>query len=109
MTLSRLFLASLVSAAVAATIFALLTAAYPADLAVPCPTANPCKVITLTQEEEQALTGAKGILASAVDARLVDLLGVATYFRDKIRDAPNGTPRPPDKPADPPKPEPPKP
>lgn len=57
-----------------------------------CPTPAPCKVLTLTPEEEQALLGPKMILDTAETGRPLDLLGVVRYFRDKIASAPKGAP-----------------
>lgn len=61
-----------------------------------CPTDAPCKVITLTDQELQALTGPNMILDTAQQGRPLDLAGVVTYFRNKIQIAPSGTlpPRP---------------
>lgn len=58
-----------------------------------CPTAQPCKVLTLTQEEEQALIGERSILDTALQGRPLDLGGAVTYFREKIRTAPAGQPK----------------
>lgn len=49
-----------------------------------------CKVITLTPLEEQALTGERGILDTAQLGRPLDLTGAVTYFREKIKVAPEG-------------------
>lgn len=66
--------------------------------AVQCPAPTPqspgatCKVIVLTPLEEQALTGERGILDTAQLGRPLDLTGAVTYFRDKIKSAPEGKP-----------------
>jgi hypothetical protein len=54
-----------------------------------CPN-GPCKVITLTQQEEQALTGPNMVLDAAEFARRMDLGQVVAYFRKKIAEAPPG-------------------
>lgn len=61
-----------------------------------CPTPDPCKVLTLTPQEEGFLTQPGGILDTAQKGRLVDLVGPVQYFRDRIRDAPAGEPKKPD-------------
>lgn len=61
--------------------------AYAAD----CPPGAPsCKVITLTPDEERALTGANMILDTAQQGRALDMTSVANYFRRKIETAPAG-------------------
>jgi hypothetical protein len=55
------------------------------------PNTGSCKVITLNPDEEKALTGQNMVLDSAEWARRLDLSGIATYFRDKIKSAPAGT------------------
>lgn len=73
-------------------------AQQPDGAAVQCPAPTPqspgatCKVITLTPLEEQALTGERGILDTAQLGRPLDLTGAVTYFRDKIKSAPEGKP-----------------
>lgn len=57
-----------------------------------CQTTSPCKVIMLSREEEEALTGPNQILDTALQGRPLDLLGKVTYFRDKLRTAPAGAP-----------------
>src|SRR5262245_61303674 len=60
--------------------------------AEPCPSGTQsCKVLTLTPDEEQALTGARGILDTAKQGRPLDLGGAVEYFRTKIDKAPAGT------------------
>lgn len=71
-----------------------------------CPSPQPCKILTLSQEEEQALVASitiadnpnrqvPGIFATAEQARPLDLGGAVRYFRDKIANAPRGIPQPP--------------
>ena len=57
-----------------------------------CPSPQPCKVLILTPDEEQALTGPRGILDTAEQGRPLDLGGAVKYFRAKIDKAPAGTP-----------------
>lgn len=59
-----------------------------------CQTASPCKIVILSAEEEQALLGPNMILDTAQQGRPLDLSGAVTYFRDKLRQAPRGTPQP---------------
>lgn len=65
---------------------------------VQCPAPTPqspaatCKVIVLSPLEEQALAGDRGILDTAQLGRPLDLTGAVTYFRDKIKNAPEGKP-----------------
>lgn len=62
-----------------------------------CPDKNPCRILTLTPDEETALTGDKQILMTAEQGRFIDLTQAVRYFRDKIRAAPMGdSPQPPD-------------
>jgi len=78
----------------------ILLLATPAALALPrhanadprtdCPTPKPCKVLVLTEEEQNVLMNEKGILATAAAARSLDLAGVTTYFQHKIASAPAG-------------------
>lgn len=49
---------------------------------------QPCRILTLTPEEETALTGPNMILQSAEQGRFLDLSSAVKYFRDKIRAAP---------------------
>jgi len=55
-----------------------------------CQTASPCKIMILSKEEEEALTGLNQILDTALQGRPLDLMGKVNYFRDKIRNAPAG-------------------
>lgn len=58
-----------------------------------CLTQSPCKIIILSQEEEQALIGERMVFDTATAARMLDLAGVVAYFRDKLVKAPAGTPQ----------------
>jgi hypothetical protein len=71
-------------------LLALVPAAAAADPRTDCPSPQPCKVITLTAEEEQALFGPKMVFDTAVAGRQIDLFGVASYFRSKVAAAPAG-------------------
>lgn len=69
-----------------------LFAATPA-LAVECPTNMPsCKVLFLSPQEESILVQPNGLLDTAALARRVDYDGVVSYFKQKIKDAPQGEP-----------------
>lgn len=61
-----------------------------ADPRTDCPDANPCKVLLLNAQEEKILMDEKGILATAAQARNLDLGALATYFQQKISRAPAG-------------------
>jgi len=78
----------------------LLSTAANADDRTTCPMDNPCSIVILTDAEKKILLDDKGILATAAQARQLDLGALATYFQQKIAKAPAG-----DTPA---KPEPPK-
>lgn len=72
-----------------------------ADPRTDCPSTAPCKVITLTAEEEQALFGPRMVFETAVQGRQLDIMPVANYFREKIIKAPAGdAQKPAEKPAD---------
>lgn len=59
--------------------------------AIECPSpGQPCKWISLSQQEEAILVQDKGILATAAEGRRVDLGEVSLYFRKKIESAPQG-------------------
>jgi hypothetical protein len=73
----------------------LSTAAF-ADDRTTCPDPTPCKVITLTAAEEKILLDERGILATASQARALDLAALVTYFQGKIARAPAGD-KPPEK------------
>jgi hypothetical protein len=64
-----------------------------------CPNpGQPCKVITLTQDEEDILVGKPlkqvGILPTAAQARSLDLGQFVSYFLQKIQSAPHGEMKP---------------
>lgn len=59
-------------------------------LQLPCPNDEPCKVLILTSTEINVLTGDNGILATAAQARNLDLGQFVAYFRQKIALAPAG-------------------
>ena len=61
----------------------------------PCPTAEPCKILTLTQQEERLLTGQNGILDTAAQGRALELGGIAVYLKTRIASAPAGEPQKP--------------
>ena len=71
-------------------------------LATECPTpGEPCKVVILSPQEEKALTGQNGVLDTAAQGRLIELSGVAVYFKQKILTAPAGDMKPIEKPVEP--------
>jgi hypothetical protein len=80
--------------------FFTLTAPYAkADSRTDCPSPPAtCKIIVLNAEEERILMDEKGILATAAQARSLDLGALVTYFQQKIAKAPAGdvkeTPKP---------------
>lgn len=84
-----------------ATVFALPAFADPRT---ECPDPSPCKVVTVTAQEEKILMDERGILATAAQARSLDLGALVTYFQQKIAKAPAGdlkeVPKPVEKPAD---------
>lgn len=57
-----------------------------------CQTPAPCKILILSPEEEAALTGERMILDSALNGRIIDMIGPVLYFRRKIEQAPRGLP-----------------
>lgn len=65
-----------------------------ADDRTNCPNPSPCKILTLTAEEQKVLMDDKGILATAAAARNLDLGSLVTYFQQKIANAPAGDARP---------------
>ena len=69
---------------------ALLWSSAYADPRTDCPTPAPCKVITLTQEEEKALVGPNMVFDTAVQGRQLDMFGIITYLRQKLAAAPAG-------------------
>jgi hypothetical protein len=72
----------------------ILTAVFPsialADARLDCPDANPCKLVAITAQEEKILLDERGILATAAQARQLDLAGLVSYFQQKIARAPAG-------------------
>lgn len=64
------------------------------DLALPCPSDEPCVILTLTKTELNVLTAETGILATAAQARNLDLGQYVAYFRQKIALAPAGKNQP---------------
>lgn len=61
-----------------------------ADSRTDCPDANPCKIVAISAQEEKILLDERGILATAAQARSLDLSGLVTYFQQKIARAPAG-------------------
>lgn len=61
-----------------------------ADPRTDCPDANPCKIVMLTAQEEKILLDERGILATAAQARQLDLAGLVAYFQQKIIKSPAG-------------------
>lgn len=59
-----------------------------------CPNDEPCRVVVLTKTEEEILLGERGILATASQARNLDLGQYVAYFRQKIMGSPAGTKAP---------------
>lgn len=57
---------------------------------VTCPTAEPCKILTLTQQEEKLLMAPNGILDTAAQARSLDLGQFSVYLKTRIGNAPAG-------------------
>jgi hypothetical protein len=49
-----------------------------------------CKVLFLTEQEENLLVGRNGILDTAAQGRQIDLGGFAVYFKSRIATAPAG-------------------
>lgn len=72
-----------------------------ADPRTDCPSPKPCKVLVLSEEEQNVLMSEKGILATAAAARSLDLAGLTTYFQQKIASAPAGDVKEAAKPAEP--------
>jgi hypothetical protein len=61
-----------------------------ADPRTDCPDPAPCKIIVLNAQEEKILLDDHGILATAAQARALDLGALVTYFQQKIAKAPAG-------------------
>jgi len=73
------------------TCFALVHAAF----AETCPTpGEPCKVITISPQEEKLLMGQNGVLDTAAQARALDLGQFAVYFKTRIAASPQGEVKP---------------
>lgn len=83
----------LLLASLGAILFYLATAAAFADPRTECPEPTPCKILLLNAQEEQILISERGILATAAQARTLDLAALATYFQQKIAKAPAGDPK----------------
>lgn len=66
------------------------TSSAMAETRTECPDANPCKVMLITAQEEKILLDERGILATAAQARSLDLGSLVTYFQQKIAKAPAG-------------------
>lgn len=67
-----------------------------------CPTpGEKCKILILSPQEENLLTGQNGILDTAAQGRQIDLGGFAVYFKSKIATAPAGEVKPADQPKSP--------
>ena len=75
--------------------------AQTAPLDIPCPNDEPCQVLVLTKTEAAVLTQDNGILATASQARNLDLGQFVAYFRQKIALAPAGKSQPKAEPAPP--------
>lgn len=58
----------------------------------PCPTAEPCKILTLSTQEERLLTAQNGILDTAAQGRALELGQFSVYLKTKIATAPAGEP-----------------
>lgn len=58
----------------------------------PCPTAEPCKILTLTSQEERLLTAQNGILDTAAQGRALELGQFSVYLKTRIASAPAGEP-----------------
>jgi hypothetical protein len=60
---------------------------------IKCPDKNPCRVLFISEAEFAMLMGEKGVLATAAQARNLDLGAFATYMQTKLITAPQGEPR----------------
>jgi hypothetical protein len=56
----------------------------------PCPDNQPCKVLTLTPQEEKLLIGQNGILDTAAQGRALELGQFSVYLKTRIATAPAG-------------------
>ena len=77
------------AAAAAGFTLALATAVYAEPLQCPTP-GEKCKVLFLTEQEEQMLMTKNGILDTAAQARSLDLGQFAVYLKTRIAAAPAG-------------------
>lgn len=66
-----------------------------------CPNpGEPCKIVTISPQEEQLLIKQGGILDTAQAGRYIDLGNIVAYFRMKLANAPAGEVKPkPEQPA----------
>jgi hypothetical protein len=60
---------------------------------IKCPDKNPCRVLFISEAEFAMLMGEKGVLATAAQARNLDLGAFATYMQTKLITAPQGEPK----------------
>lgn len=68
-------------------------------MAVECPPEmKECKVLFLSADEQKVLTQPNGILATAAQARPLDLGSTVQYFFQKVNNAPEGEVKKVDKP-----------
>lgn len=58
--------------------------------AAECPTPQPCKWISLSPQEEAILIQPNGILDTASQGRKIELEAATMYFRQRIKEAPQG-------------------
>ena len=75
-----------------------ITMAHAQDAPVPkfpCPTAEPCKILTLSAQEERLLTTQNGILDTAAQGRAIELGQFSVYLKTRIATAPAGEPQKP--------------
>lgn len=72
--------------------------------ATECPTADPCRVLILTPQEEKALTAPNGVLDTAAQGRALELGQFVVYLKQRIATSPMGEPKPAEKPVEAPKP-----
>jgi hypothetical protein len=78
---------------IAAALFLGWMSAHAATLDVPCPAgAKSCKVLVLTPNEIEALTGKNMVLQTADQARHLDLGQIVQYFFTRLSAAPDGKP-----------------
>lgn len=72
--------------------------------ATECPSADPCRVLILTPQEEKALTAPNGVLDTAAQGRALELGQFVVYLKQRIATSPMGEPKPAEKPVEAPKP-----